>query len=64
MVGLWCAKEAAAKANGTGLEGVPNQWAITHYSMDSHQVNVSHNKETFNVKLWYQDNEILAVCQS
>ncbi|MBW4546920.1 MAG: polyketide synthase dehydratase domain-containing protein [Symplocastrum torsivum CPER-KK1] len=63
MVGLWCAKEAAAKANGTGLEGVPNQWAITHYSRDSHQANVSHNKESFNVKLWYQDNEILAVCQ-
>jgi len=63
MVGLWCAKEAAAKANSTGLQGVPNQWAITHYSMDSHQVNVSHNKKTFNVKLLYQNNEILAVCQ-
>jgi phosphopantetheinyl transferase len=64
MVGLWCAKEAAAKAQGTGLKGVPNQWVITDYSSDTHQVKVSHQKEFFNVKLWYQEHEVFAVCQS
>ena len=62
IVGFWCAKEAAAKALGKGLEGAPNQWRITHYSTDG-KVVVSHFGETFEVKLWYQDTKVLAICQ-
>ena len=62
IVGFWCAKEAAAKALGKGLEGAPNQWRITHYSTDG-KVVVSHFGETFEVKLWYQDTKVLAICE-
>ena len=61
IVGFWCAKEAAAKALGKGLEGVPQQWCITHYSADG-KVIVSHFSETFEVKLWYQDTKVIAIC--
>lgn len=64
ILGLWCAKETAAKALGTGLQGTPYEWPITHYSMDGQQITVSHGSESFQVNLWYQDDEILAICQA
>ncbi len=64
ILGLWCAKETAAKALGTGLQGTPYEWQITHYSMDGQQITVSHGSESFHVNLWYQDDEILAICQT
>jgi len=63
IVGLWCAKEATAKAVGTGLQGIPSQWCITHYSTDRQQVTITHRGQAFEVKLWHQDNEVLAICQ-
>ncbi len=63
-VGLWCAKEAVAKALGTGLQGIPAQWQITHYSTDSQEVTVTYEGKPFLVKLWHLDNEVLAICQS
>ncbi|HAJ60658.1 MAG TPA: 6-deoxyerythronolide-B synthase [Cyanobacteria bacterium UBA8543] len=64
ILGLWCAKETAAKAAGTGLQGNPYEWQITHYSMDGQQITVSHGSESFHVNLWYRDDEILAICQT
>ena len=32
LMGAWCAKEAAAKAAGIGLQGNPQQWQITSYN--------------------------------
>jgi phosphopantetheine--protein transferase-like protein len=61
IVGFWCAKEAAAKALGKGLEGVPQQWRITHCSADG-KVIVSHFSETFEVKLLYLDTKVIAIC--
>ncbi len=63
-VGFWCAKEAVAKALGTGLKGVPQQWQITDYAPEQQLVTVVHEGESFTVKLWCWDNEILAVCQN
>ena len=62
-LGFWCAKEAVAKVLGTGLQGVPAQWQITDYSPNNQQVTVTHKAQSFTVKLWYEDNEILAICQ-
>ena len=62
-VGFWCAKEAAAKALGTGLKGVPQLWQITRYAPGQQLVTVVHEGESFTVKLWCWDNEVLAVCQ-
>ncbi|MFB8790602.1 MAG: polyketide synthase dehydratase domain-containing protein [Potamolinea sp.] len=64
VIGLWCAKEAASKALGTGLQGNPNNWDITHYSTDGRQITVTHGDKFFQVKLWYQNDEILAICQT
>ncbi|HEY9632053.1 MAG TPA: beta-ketoacyl synthase N-terminal-like domain-containing protein [Coleofasciculaceae cyanobacterium] len=64
ILGLWCAKEAAAKALGTGLQGTPHEWSIIHYSSDGQQITVTHGSESFHVNLWYQEDEILAICQS
>lgn len=61
IISFWCAKEATAKAVGKGLEGVPHQWRITDYSGD--RIIVSHFNQSFEVKLWYQDLEVLAICQ-
>ena len=61
IVGFWSAKEAAAKALGKGLDA-PHQWCITDYSPDG-KVIVSHFNQSFQVQLWYEDTEVLAVCQ-
>ncbi|MEC4982592.1 MAG: beta-ketoacyl synthase N-terminal-like domain-containing protein [Oscillatoria sp. PMC 1068.18] len=62
-IGLWAAKEAAAKAFGTGLRGMPQQWCINNYTGELKQVTVSHKSQLFNVQLWYSATEVLAVCQ-
>ncbi len=59
IVSFWSAKEAAAKALGKGLDN-PHQWCITEYSTDG--IVVSHLGETFEVKLWYQDMKVIAIC--
>ncbi|HEY9600760.1 MAG TPA: beta-ketoacyl synthase N-terminal-like domain-containing protein [Allocoleopsis sp.] len=64
IVGLWCAKEAAAKACGTGLQGLPDRWMVTHCSRDNQQVTITHGSENFHIKLWYREDEILAICQT
>lgn len=61
-LGLWAAKEAAAKAIGTGLPGHPKQWCITHISADGRQVNLSYADCTFHVHLWYSHSQVFAVC--
>jgi phosphopantetheinyl transferase (holo-ACP synthase) len=61
-VGFWCAKEAVAKAFGTGLKGVPQQWQITQYAQKNQLVTVVHEGKSVTVKLWYGQNEILAIC--
>lgn len=61
-VGFWCAKEAAAKAFGTGLKGVPQQWQITQYAQKDQLVTVVHEGKSVTVKLWYGENEIIAIC--
>jgi phosphopantetheine--protein transferase-like protein len=62
IVGLWCAKEAAAKASSMGLMGDPRQWQVSHYSLIDAQVVIIHAGKSFQVKLYYTDGEILAIC--
>jgi acyl transferase domain-containing protein/phosphopantetheinyl transferase (holo-ACP synthase) len=60
--GFWCAKEAASKAFGTGLKGVPQQWQITQYAQKEQLVTVVHQGKSVRVKTWCEENEILAIC--
>jgi phosphopantetheine--protein transferase-like protein len=62
IVGLWCAKEAAAKASSLGLMGDPRQWQVSHYSLIDKQVVIIHAGKSFHVKLYHADGEIFAIC--
>jgi phosphopantetheine--protein transferase-like protein len=64
VVGLWCAKEAAAKAHGTGLKGNPRQWTIREFSPDQGRAVVSHEGVEFRVSLMRSADEVMAVCGS
>ncbi|WP_218082749.1 4'-phosphopantetheinyl transferase family protein [Anthocerotibacter panamensis] len=61
LVGGWCAKEAAAKAWGTGFQGNPKDWVITSFTPD--EITVQHGDQTFRVRLWYAAQEVVAWCQ-
>ena len=63
LLGCWCAKEAAAKAMGLGLQGKPKQWQITNYAKDASQVQVTYAEQVFSVNLWYGNREVVAICQ-
>lgn len=61
-LGLWCAKEAAAKAMGTGIRDSLMQWRISRISNDGSQIQVTHQDKILEVKLWYETTEVLAIC--
>lgn len=63
LLGLWSAKEAAAKAMGIGLQGTPRRWQITDVSIDKHNVIIAYGNESLEVSLQYQGAEVFAVCQ-
>lgn len=63
LLGLWCAKEAAAKAAGTGLKGNPRAWQIVNYFPDDGRVCVAYEGRILEVTLWRRGTTILAICQ-
>jgi acyl transferase domain-containing protein/phosphopantetheinyl transferase len=63
LVGFWCAKEATAKALGTGLKGNPRQFQVSYYSPQDRQVIITHAGVLFQIKLWFSEGEVLAICQ-
>jgi phosphopantetheinyl transferase len=63
LLSFWCAKEAAAKATGIGIQGHPQQWQITKYSPEAQTIQVTHDNQVFEVKLWYGNAEVVAICQ-
>ena len=58
-----CAKEAAAKAAGIGLQGNPQQWQITSYNLLSQEMTISYAQESFISKMYFGKEEIVAICQ-
>ncbi|MDX6577160.1 MAG: hypothetical protein QOE96_3113 [Blastocatellia bacterium] len=63
LLQFWCAKEAAAKARGTGLRGDPRAWRVTNYSTHSRRVTVAYGDAVGEVALWSEGNSVLAVCR-
>jgi len=63
LMGAWCAKEAAAKAAGIGLQGNPHQWQITSYNLLSQEITISYAQEYFISKMYFGKEEIVAICQ-
>lgn len=59
---LWCAKEAAAKAAGLGLQGNPREWQISAYLSRENRVTVVYQAYGFDVRFWSVGDELLAIC--
>jgi phosphopantetheinyl transferase len=63
LLNLWCAKEAAAKARGTGLRGDPRAWRIEDYSPRSRRVRVAYGGAAAEVTLLREGGAVIAVCR-
>jgi acyl transferase domain-containing protein/phosphopantetheinyl transferase len=64
---LWCAKEAAAKAVGTGLQGRPLDWTVTAARFDGAraQIRIEHQGRQFDVDVRFPGpHEVVAVCRT
>ncbi|MDP3858231.1 MAG: beta-ketoacyl synthase N-terminal-like domain-containing protein [Stagnimonas sp.] len=65
---LWCAKEAAAKAAGTGLGGRPQDWVVVAAQLDPRGgsptvARVRHGEQDYDVALHFEsDAAVLALC--
>jgi acyl transferase domain-containing protein/phosphopantetheinyl transferase len=64
LLSLWCAREAASKAAGTGLQGDPRLWRIVHFSPHTGLVRVASDGNVWDVALWYREKIVMAVCQA
>ncbi|NES94064.1 MAG: acyltransferase domain-containing protein [Desertifilum sp. SIO1I2] len=64
LLTFWCAKEAAAKAAGTGLMGAPRRWQAVSYSPTENQMEIEFEAYKFIVQWWQTATHLLAVCQS
>lgn len=62
LLRFWCAKEAAAKALGTGLAGRPEDWPILGFD-SGNVVRVGHRDHEYAVSLYDTDGETVALCQ-
>lgn len=65
---LWCSKEAAAKASGTGLEGKPQEWTIASANLErraSNQplVSVRRGGIDYDVELYFGGDALIALCR-
>lgn len=66
-VALWCAKEAAAKSAGTGLEGRPQDWQIGGADLErgnGRWARVRRGAQEFDVELHYDSGAtVVALCR-
>jgi phosphopantetheinyl transferase (holo-ACP synthase) len=58
---LWCAKEAAAKCLGTGLQGLPENFAVVGADEAFENIVVAHAAGSFEVLVVRRDHAVLAV---
>ena len=63
LLSFWCAKKAAAKATGIGIQSNSQQWQITGYFPETQEIQLTHDNQVFDVKLWYGNAEVVAICQ-
>ncbi|MBW4662607.1 MAG: polyketide synthase dehydratase domain-containing protein [Chroococcus sp. CMT-3BRIN-NPC107] len=63
LIGAWCAKEAAAKAAGVGLQGDPKQWQVISYNVQSQQMTILYANESFTSNIYFGQEEVIATCQ-
>lgn len=61
LLRLWCAKEAAAKALGTGLQGRPEAFVVEPLDADCEQVLVRHDGGAVGALALRHDDAIIAI---
>lgn len=63
LLRLWCAKEAAAKCLGIGLQGQPWAFSVTAADEECEQLLVEHEAGTTEVRAFLHDGAILATAR-
>lgn len=65
---LWAAKEAAAKAAGTGLLGQPATWQVETYQPIADEwgsyISIRHQHQVFPILVWTQPDAVIALCHN
>jgi phosphopantetheine--protein transferase-like protein len=64
LLRLWCAKEAAAKYLGIGLNGTPQEFNVSFLDDDWAQAHVTHRHETVAVTVACRDDAIMALARA
>jgi acyl transferase domain-containing protein/phosphopantetheinyl transferase len=62
ILSCWCAREAAAKAAGTGLAGRPEDWRVGA-ATNSAELLVAHDRMNYHVYLSVDEAGIIALCE-
>ena len=62
LLSLWCAREAAAKASGRGLEGAWERWRVAAVSRDGRDVAIEHEGIRYDVRIATGDAGLFAIC--
>ena len=60
---MWCAKEAAAKSAGTGLQGNPRRWSVISLDPNTGSARVQHDSSEYVVDLLSANDQVLAICR-
>jgi len=60
LLPFWCAKEAAAKAVGTGLGGTPEDWVVASVTDD--EILIENEGRSIPVRTFTEGNEVVAIC--
>ena len=60
LLPFWCAKEAAAKACGTGFAGRPEDWIVT--ASEGSRIVVSRGDQAIPVQLFVSGGDLVAAC--
>ncbi|MES9990550.1 MAG: beta-ketoacyl synthase N-terminal-like domain-containing protein [Candidatus Thiodiazotropha sp.] len=61
MLRIWCAKEAAAKRLGTGLQGKPEHFEVSFVDSDLNSALVTHKEHQINVSLSEDSGSVIAL---
>ena len=62
LLACWCAKEAAAKAAGVGMQGHPQRWRVVRYDAQQGRIDVENGVGIFQVRVTSAGDETLALC--
>ncbi|MBS1261524.1 MAG: Phenolphthiocerol synthesis polyketide synthase type I Pks15/1 [Calditrichaeota bacterium] len=63
VAALWCSKEAAAKAFGTGMDHDPRNWRVTEFDMDAGTATIARDGRSAIARFWFDGDQVVAICE-